>query len=116
MSIVSVPGNKYGINLSSQTPDLIASFVVAFAPTNNDGIFEVPVVLPDPALDPTGKLFYSTTLKRLVKVRLQPQPALGLHARSDLQRLVHDIPRLHALGRGESLDLQHIGFPCREGR
>jgi len=66
---------------------------VAFAPTTNDGIFEVPVVLPDPALDPTGKLFIFDDVERLVKFDYSlSRPCL--HARSDLQRLVHDIPRL----------------------
>ena len=115
MAIVSVPGNKYGVNLTSQVPDLIASFIQGFAPTNNDAIFEVPVVLPDPALDPTGKLFYSTTLKRLVKFdySLSPPQVFTLGQISSSSSAVFR-GSTHSVGISP-LDLLHIGFPLSGG-
>jgi len=115
MSIVSVPGNKYGINLSSQTPDLIASFVLGFAPTNNDAIFEVPVVLLDAALDATGKLFYSTTLKRLVKFDYSLSPPL-VFTLGQISSTSSTTFRgcTHSVGVSP-VDLQHIGFPLSGG-
>jgi photosystem II stability/assembly factor-like uncharacterized protein len=115
MAVTSVPGNSYGINFTSQVPDLIASFVLAFAPTNNDAIFEVPVVLPDPALDPTGKLFYSTTLKRLVKFDFSLSPPL-VFTLGQISSGSSTTFRgcTHSVGVSP-VDLLHIGVPLSGG-
>ncbi len=115
MFVTSIPGNVYATNLANRIPDLIASYFVFSAPLANDSLFEIPVTLPSPSLDPTGKTFYSASGTRLDLFDFSANPPasyilgqFGPYPSVSLRSAVHGI--------GVSpVDLNHLGVAASGG-
>jgi len=117
MSLTTLPGNSYGANLTNQTPDLIASWFRFGVSTTGGSLFYTPITIPNPSLDPTGKIFYTSSAGRISKVNLGSNPisamTIGLVG-STITPTVSIRSSAHGLGVSP-VDLLHIGVPATGG-
>ncbi len=91
MSVTTLPNGSFAANFTNQTPDLIASWYrFSLGGTG----FLTPITIPNPSLDPTGKIFFTSTSQRIFKVNLGSSP-ISTPAIGIMDRL-ESLPRLES--------------------
>ena len=117
MSATSLPGNSYGVTLTNQIPDLIATWF-RFSFTTGGSLFFAPVTIPSPAAAPSGKILYSNTAGRVFWVDLGAAPLavhlIGQPGGGGIPLTVTFRGSAHGLGVSP-VDLLHVGVPATGG-
>ncbi len=118
MSLTTLPGSSYAANLTNQTPDLIGSWFRFNLSSNLFFTFYTPVTIPNPSLDPTGKIFYTNTSDSIYKVNLGDAPistlTIGQVGFNGIPSNVGIRSSAHGLGVSP-VDLLHVGVPGTGG-
>jgi uncharacterized repeat protein (TIGR03803 family) len=63
VATTSAEFNQYVVNWTNQLPDSILNFFPSLTPLVNDAAFYTPVEVPTASLDPSGKIFFTSSLQ-----------------------------------------------------
>jgi len=108
LAIGTVEFNEYFVDLTNQIPDSKEQFFNWFAPSVNDGAFATPVEVPNGNLDPSGEIFFTSSLKLIDKVTNGNFfTVIGQVGFGGIPSTITLRPSAHSVGVSP-VDLQHI--------
>jgi len=113
----SVEFNKYYVNWTNQIPDSQENFIASFAPSiNNDQAFFTPVEVPNANLDPSGKVFFTSSLQLIDKTidGANTFSIIGQVGFNGIPSTVTLRPSAHSVGVSP-VDLLHIAVAAGAG-